>query len=105
MIKADACYRNYDPHVMAVGVVEAPLPATDPNYVVKPEKIFVQTPSTNDASVFIGRTGIQADFSVGGYELPPGGSMYLPGHMVADWRAIAAVAGQKLLVTYLSGVF
>lgn len=111
MLSIQANYRNCDLQIMTLTNANQryPLPAitaASQAKFTKPEKIIIQAPVTNSAPIMVGKAGsVAADYSTGGYEISPGGDLQLPGHMIADWEVVAAAAGQKLFVTYLSGVY
>lgn len=90
---------------LTVGNTETDLPTLDQDIMRTPEKIFVQSLSTNSEPIWIGEAGTTADGANGGYELSQGSSMFLPGHVIDEFIAISASGGQTLLVTYLAGVY
>jgi hypothetical protein len=99
-------FRNCQPNRMMVNAAQTDLPALDRLIMPGiPSKIFVQALSTNTESIFIGPTGVLADAQGAVYELAIGASLFLPSHVIANWKLICATGGQYVLVTYFSGVF
>lgn len=100
-----ANYKNQDLQVLTVNAVaEVALPAPDITKVPKAERIFLQAFSGNGGNIVIGRTGVDANGATGCYELPSGANMWLPAKDYQNWVARGTAAGQKLFVTYMSGV-
>ena len=97
-------YDQMDQHVLTVLTTETSFPASTASVVANPEAIFVQSISLNIASIFIGKTGVKSDYSVGAFELAPGTSCVLAYNLDENLKAISGKSGQKLFVTYLSGV-
>jgi hypothetical protein len=72
--------------------------------VKQPEKVVLQTLTTNDASVFCkNNSNVAIDGSTGGYELPPGSNIVLPITEYRTFYCIAATGTQKVQVTFLAG--
>jgi hypothetical protein len=101
----DANYKQYDPQVVTSGLAALAFPAVTQGLIVKPSKIFVQAWSLNTGIIHIGKSTVQADGTTGGYELVAGSSLILPHTEIASWYHIASLAGQKLFITYMSGVY
>jgi hypothetical protein len=105
-VAVEANYEKVQQEVLTVtSGAEVTLPALDTTIMNKPEKIFIQAYSRNAGNIFVGKTGVLANGTTGGYELPAGASMILPGHIYDEWRARAEVNNDKLFVSYLSRVF
>jgi len=99
--------RNFDNYVLTVGnavQVAFPVPPVTAK-VKKPGVIFVQTPTTNTGNIVVGKTGVLADASAGGFLIEPGKNAYLPVNFFPELFAISTVAGQTLLVTYMDNQF
>ena len=99
-------FRNFDQYVLTVGVAQVAFPTPPVTAKVKkPQMIFVQTPETNTANIVVGKTGVLADFSLGGFLIELGKNAYLPTNYFPELFAIAAGAGQTLLITYMDNQF
>jgi hypothetical protein len=92
---------NVDFNLLSVGVAEVAFPAPFENN--QPRQIHVQAPTTNTASVIVGKAGVLADLSQGGWEFPPGGNFILPFNAYSQLKAISSMAAQNLLVNYVWG--
>lgn len=70
-----------------------------------PERVLIQSLSTNTAPVFIKNADdVAVDGSTGGHELPAGSNILLPlsGGLYKSYFIIASTGSQKLQVTYLA---
>jgi hypothetical protein len=90
-----------DQQTLTVGTSEAQFPTPNQAKVQNPEKVFVQTASTNTAAIVVGRTGVLANLSNGGFELLPGDNIEIPFNKEDLLVAISSASSQKLLVTYV----
>ena len=81
------------------------LPAPDVGDGVKmPERVVVQTVSTNTAPIFIkNASDVAIDGSTGGYEMPPGANLILPLVDYTQFYLIASAGTQAVQVIYLAG--
>lgn len=87
---------------MTVGGTQAAL--TSPaSPVANPENIFVQAHPSNTGNIVIGKTGVAADGSAGGYVLSAGSNMNLGKQEASEYYAIATASDQKLQITYQRG--
>jgi hypothetical protein len=69
-----------------------------------PERVILQTPTTNNDSIFVkNASNVAANGSTGGYEMPPGATLILPLVDNTVWYVIVAAGSQKLQVNYLAG--
>ena len=104
-ISASARYKLYDLQVVtSTSAGETAFPAPTASIIKAVEAIFVQAYSQNSGRIVIGKTGVAADGTTGGWELAAGANMTLP---VKDYSALvhkATAAGQKLFITYLEKV-
>jgi hypothetical protein len=103
-------YRKVQPHNLTVLNTGTPLPSVDASrtgneFLKRPEKIFIQSLSTNTESVMIGVSGVLSDGTLAVQEITPGSSTFLPSHVIEDWELICASGGQELLVSYMSEAF
>lgn len=91
---------------MMVGTVAAAIEQPDETEGLKrPDKVLVQTLTSNSVSLFIKKgADVVSDGSTGGFELPPGCNIILPTSMYEEFYAIASVNGQRVQLTYLGGV-
>lgn len=85
-----------------VGATQAVLTAAA-SPVENPENIFVQAHPSNTGIIVIGKTGVAADGSAGGYVLSAGSNMNLGKQDPSEYYAIATGANQKLQITYQRG--
>lgn len=99
-----AGYRLEDLKQVTSSGTEAQFPAPTATISVRPEKIFVQALAGNSGKIVIGKTGVAANGSAGGYELSAGANMTLPSNDYAHYYHIATAGGQLLQITYLSSV-
>lgn len=95
-------YKKESFHQLSCTTTQAALPTPTSTLVVNPESIFIQAHPDNTQEIIIGKTGVTATGSAGGYILPAGGSMTLPSPIWENYFAIAASGTQLLQVTYLA---
>jgi hypothetical protein len=98
-------YKYIQPNLVTINAAEVSLPAVSLAGLVSPSKIFIQALSANTENVFIGPTGVLTTGANSIYEIAPGGSVYLPNHLLSYWKMICASGGQKVMATYFKGVF
>ena len=94
-----------DMQQMTATGVAAQLPAPQVAEGIKtPERVILQTLSTNTAPVFVkDAANVAADGSTGGHELPAGSNIILPlsGGQYQLYYVISSAGSQKIQVTYL----
>ncbi len=98
-------YKRCQPNNLTVGLVETNLPAVNSAIMPYPSKVFVQALAENTESIYIGPTGVLATGAGAVYQIQPGASLFLPSHVIDQWKMICASGGQNVLLTYFSGVF
>lgn len=96
-------FDNFDQYVQSSTSTELAFPAIPVTAVVKnPERIFVQAHPDNTANIFIGKTGVLTNGSVGALVLAPGSDCMLPFNEDKILFHIST-GTQKLFITYLGG--
>lgn len=103
-LSVSAGFAAEDQSQLTVGATQVAFPAPVLSISARPERIFVQALAGNTGKIMIGKTGVLANGSLGGYELAAGANMTLPNNISTAYFAIATGAGQLLQVTYLSKV-
>jgi hypothetical protein len=93
-------FDSFEQISLTVGTVEVSFPIQTVKTSI-PEKIFVQAAAANTDSIFVGKTGVQSDYSTGAFEFPPGANYEVPITKAGVLKAISSAAGQVLLITYL----
>ena len=85
----------------------APVQMPDPTVasgVRTPEKVVVQTLTTNTYPVFIkNNIDVAGDGSTGGYELPPGSNIVLPITSFKSFYLISTAGTQAVQIAFLAG--
>jgi hypothetical protein len=94
-------FARMDQQTLTVGTSAVSFPTPNSAKITNPEKVFVQAPSTNVDSIIVGKTGVLANLTAGGFELLPGSSLEIPMNEEGQLKAISNTAAQKLLVTYV----
>lgn len=95
-------FEKFEQKVATSGVTETAFPVAD-GEVKQPDAIYVQTPDTNTDPIFIGKTGVKADYTTGAIFLSPSADVILPFNRDEILYHISSAAGQKLFITYLAG--
>jgi hypothetical protein len=89
--------------VLAGSSTQLPDPRTDSG-VHTPERVVIQTLSTNLQPIFIkNNIDVAGDGSTGGYEMPPGCNLILPVSDYKDFYVISSSGTQSIQVTFIAG--
>lgn len=89
--------------VLTVNTSEVALPPPAlGDEVQNPEAIFIQADDENTSPVVLGKAGVLANKTTGGFKFSPGDNGILPFTREETLKAISLQAGQVIYVTYLA---